>query len=196
MAGHSKWNNIKHRKGAVDAKKAKIFSQISKLIRSAVKEGGSGDPDTNPSLRPILDKARAANMPKEKVSTAIDRGLGKTAAGAIFQETLYEGFGVAGVPCMVQTVTDNPNRTGGDIRFIFSKHGGSLGSPNSASYMFQRTADGTGYEPTMPMPVDDESQRRQLQKMVNTLLEHDDVEDVYLAADIGELDSELEGLDA
>jgi YebC/PmpR family DNA-binding regulatory protein len=186
MAGHSKWNNIKHGKGAADAKRSKAFTQISKLIKSAVKEGGSGDPDANPYLRPILEKARAANMPKEKVSKAIDRGLGKTASGVVFQEILYEGFGPAGIACMVQAVTDNPNRTGGDIRHIFSKHGGSLGGPNSASYMFQRTADGIGYEPTMPMPVDDPEQLKQLQTMVDLLREYDDVEDVYVATDLGE----------
>lgn len=181
MAGHSKWNNIKHKKGATDAKKAKVFSAISKLIKSAVKEGGSGDPDANPSLRPLLDKARSANMPKEKVMRAIDRGLGKTAAGTTFQETLYEGYGPGGVACLVQAVTDNPNRTGGDIRFIFSKHGGSLGGPNSASFMFQRSSDGSGYEPTMPLQIEDEKQLSQLVQMIAALREHDDVEDVYVA---------------
>lgn len=185
MAGHSKWNNIKHRKGAVDAKKAKVFSQISKLIKNAVKEGGSGDPDANPSLRPILEKARSANMPKEKVSRAIDRGLGKTAQGTVFQEIVYEGFGVSGVACMVQAVTDNANRTGGDVRHIFSKYGGSLGGPNSASYMFERTKDG-GYSPTMLIDITNESDIEQLIKMVDALRDHDDVEDVYLATELPE----------
>ena len=190
MAGHSKWNNIKHKKGATDAKKAKVFSAISKLIKNAVKEGGSGDPDANPSLRPLLDKARAANMPKEKVTRAIDRGLGKTASGAVFQETLYEGYGPGGVACLVQSVTDNPNRTGGDVRFIFSKHGGSLGGPNSASFMFQRSADGSGFEPTMPMEIEDEKQLEQLIQMVDALREHDDVEDVYVATILEEEDED------
>jgi len=188
MAGHSKWNNIKHRKGAMDAKKAQAFTQISKLIKSAVKEGGSGDPDMNPLLRPILDKARAANMPKDKIAKAIDRGLGKSATGAIFQDLNYEGFGPGGIPLIVQASTDNANRTGGDVRHLFSKHGGSLGGPNSVSYMFTRTADGTGYESTMPFEFSDDAHRQKVQTLVDALLEHDDVEDVYVGAKLDEGD--------
>jgi len=186
MAGHSKWNNIKHKKGAADEKKAKTFSQISKLIKNAVKETSNGNPDTNPSLRLVLDKARAANMPKEKIQRAIDRGLGKSAEGASYQESMYEGFGFGGIPIMVQAVTENPNRTGGDIRHLFSKHGGSLGSPNSVSYMFQRSADGQGYEALMPLPFNDETQKEKVTTLVDALREYDDVEDVYVAAQLDE----------
>jgi YebC/PmpR family DNA-binding regulatory protein len=186
MAGHSKWNNIKHRKGAVDAKRSKIFTNISKLIKSAVREGNSGDPDANPYLRPILEKARAANMPKEKVQRAIDRGLGKTESGSLFQEILYEGFGPGGVACLVQASTDNPNRTGGEVRHIFTKNGGSLGGPNSANYMFTRSADGTGFVPNMLIEVENSTQLSHLQNMVESLREYDDVEDVYVCANLGE----------
>lgn len=190
MSGHSKWNNIKQRKGVADDKKAKAFGQISKLIKNAVKEGGNGNPDTNAGLRLILEKARSANMPKDKVQRAIDRGLGKSATGVRLQESMYEGFGFGGTPIMVQAITDNANRTGGDIRHLFSKHGGSLGSPNSVSYLFQRSSDGQGYEAMMPFPFADEAQKEKVQALVDSLREYDDVEDVYVGAHLDEDESE------
>lgn len=186
MAGHSKWNNIKNRKGAQDKARAKVFSQISKLIRIAVKEGGGGDPQMNPSLRVALDKARAANMPKVNIDRAIERGLGKSSSGATIQEIVYEGFGPGGVAILAVGMTDNPNRTASEVKFAFSRNGGSLGGPGSAMYMFQRDKEG-GYECTMPLEVDEQTVG-QLQTLVDKLRESDDIEDVYLAADIGESD--------
>lgn len=183
MAGHSKWNNIKHKKGATDAKRSKLFSQISKLIRSAVKEGKSGDPASNASLRLVMEKARAANMPKENIQRAIDRGLGKTSSGASLQETLYEGFGPNGVALMIAAVTDNPNRTSSDIKFILSRNGGSLGGPGSVSYQFTRSEDGSDYVPTMPMAIEDEATQKQVQNLIDLLRENDDVEDVYCSGE-------------
>lgn len=182
MAGHSKWANIKHRKGAMDAKRAKVFSQVSKIIRTAVKEGGSADPDSNPGLRLALDKARAANMPKEKVSKAIDRGLGITSSGAAVSPITYEGFGPSGVALIIEAATDNPNRTGGEIRHLLSKQGGSLAGPNAASYLFRRSQDGSTLEPTMPMEISDTQTRDKIQSLIEALLEHDDVDDVYTNA--------------
>lgn len=177
MAGHSKWNNIKNRKAAVDAKKGKEFSQISKNIRMVVKEGKSGDPKMNPALRVQLDKARAANMPNSKIQKAIDAGLGKGANG-IIKEVVYEGFGPGGVGMIAIGLTDNQNRTSAEIKFAFSRSGGSLGSPGSVMYMFSRSEDG-GYVSTMPMEITDESQKKQVQDLIDTLRENDDVEDVY-----------------
>ncbi len=187
MSGHSKWNNIKNKKGATDAKRSKIFSNISKLIRIAVREGKSADAKFNPSLRAVLEKARAANMPKGNIQKAIERGLGKTASGNIIQEIIYEGFAAGGVATIVVAMTDNPNRTAAEIKFAFSRNEGSLGSPGSAMYMFKRDNDG-GYECTMPMQVEDEQVINNINNMLDKLRESEDVEDIYLAAKIeGEL---------
>jgi YebC/PmpR family DNA-binding regulatory protein len=182
MAGHSKWANIKNRKGAQDSKRGKIFGQVSKLIRIAVKEGNSGDPKFNPALRVVLDKARAANMPKDKIQKAIDRGLGKTASGAVIQEIVYEGYGPGGVGVIVVAMTDNTQRTASEVKSAFSKAGGSLGGPNAAMFMFSRNQEGE-YVPTMPTKVEDEQIREQLNGLVESLQESDDVEDVYISAE-------------
>lgn len=177
MAGHSKWHNIKNRKAAVDSKKGKIFSQLAKNIRMAVKEGDSGDPRFNANLRLLMEKAREANMPKEKVQKAIDVGLGK-GAGANVQEVVYEGFGPHGVAFMVVTMTNNVNRTAGEIRNIFSKAGGSLGTPGCVRYMFTR-GESNEFVLVMPMVIEDEAIQHDLQDFIDQLREHDDVEDVY-----------------
>lgn len=184
MAGHSKWHNIQQRKGVVDAKRAKIFGQLSKLIRIAVKQGGSGDPKFNPGLRVVLDKARAANMPMVNIDRAIQRGLGKSASGSSIQEIVYEGFGPGGVAVLAVGLTDNPNRTAGEIKFAFSRNGGSLGGPGSAMYMFKRDADG-GYVCTMPLEIDEQT-AGQLLDLMNALRQLDDIEDVYVATTIEE----------
>ena len=179
MAGHSKWHNIKGKKEVADNKRGKVFTDISKQIRSAVKEGGSGDATANPSLRAILDKARAANMPKENIQRAIDRGLGKNAAGVRIQDLLYEGFGQFGEAYLVQVSTDNPNRTASEIRFIFTRHQANLAGPNAAQYLFARLADNT-FRPKMPITLS-EDQRAKVQELVDLLIEHDDVEDVFVS---------------
>lgn len=183
MAGHSKWNNIKQRKGAVDAKRAKIFAQLSKLIRVAVKEGKSDNPQFNPGLRVILDKARAANMPKENISRAIDRGMGRGPGGPI-QEIMYEGFGPHGVAVLVHAATNNPARTGADIRFIFSRNGGSLGGPGSAQYMFERK--GVEFTPMMPMELG-EAETAEVETLIEELEGYDDVEEVVTTLKVDEL---------
>lgn len=180
MSGHSKWSNIKNRKGAQDAKKGKVFSLIAKQIRLAVKEGASDDPKSNPSLRLALDKARAANMPKENVQRAIDRGMGRSSGGQL-TEIIYEGFAPQGIGILVQAVTDNKQRTGGEVRHIFSKAGGSLGGPGSAMYLFSRSEDGQEYLPTMPIEITDPAQQEQLEELIDLLRSNEDVEDVYCA---------------
>ncbi len=188
MAGHSKWNNIKNRKGAQDTKRAQVFGQISKLIRIAVKEGASGDPKFNPGLRVVLDKARAANMPTTNIDKAIQRGLGKSATGASIQEIVYEGFGPGGVAVLAVAHTDNPNRTSGEIKFAFSRNNGSLGGPGSAMYMFKRDSQG-GYVCTMPLEIDEDTAGLLLD-LVDAVRELDDVEDVYVATDLEEDEGE------
>lgn len=180
MAGHSKWNNIKNKKGAADAKRGKLFSQLSKQIKSAVKEGQSGDPNHNPALRLVMDKARQANMPKDNIQRAIDRGLGKSSSGASFQEILYEGYASGGVGILVQAVTDNPNRTGTDVRTAFTHNGGSLGGPGSVSYMFEHKEG--EYVCTMPMTLEDEPTIKSVEKVIDILREIEEVEDVYCSA--------------
>ncbi|USS91228.1 YebC/PmpR family DNA-binding transcriptional regulator [Fructilactobacillus carniphilus] len=135
MSGHSKWHNIQGRKNAQDAKRGKIFQKISRNLYQAAKAGGV-DPDGNPQLRLELEKARAANMPKDNVQRALDKASG--VGGAKFEEVTYEGYGPGGTAVMVSTLTDNKNRTAAAIRSAFTHHGGSLGTNGSVSYMFDR----------------------------------------------------------
>jgi YebC/PmpR family DNA-binding regulatory protein len=179
MAGHSKWNNIKNRKGAQDKIKGKAFSEAGKMIKIAVKEGSSGDPKSNPALRLALDKARAVNMPKSNIQRAIDRGLGKTKSGLSLRDVVYEGFVAGGVGIIVAAITENPNRTSAEIRMLFSKSGGSLGSTGSVSYMFARERG--EYKVTMPMDINDEKKQVNLQEIMDAFRSLDDVEDVYCA---------------
>lgn len=136
MAGHSKWNNIKRRKGAQDAKKGKIFMRHAKDIYTAAKEGG-GDPDTNPALRTAIDNARADNMPNDNIERNIKKATG-TLEGVSYEELTYEGYGPGGVAVIVNVLTDNRNRTASEVRHAFSKHGGNLGENGSVSFMFDR----------------------------------------------------------
>lgn len=135
MAGHSKWANIKHRKAAVDKKRGKIWSKISRAIMAAARTGG-GDPTSNLSLRYAIDEARAANMPKDTIQRAVDKGSG-AGGGENFEEITYEGYGPGGVAIFVEALTDNRTRTAGDVRLIFSKKGGNIGNPGSVAFMFQ-----------------------------------------------------------
>ncbi|AYW49225.1 YebC/PmpR family DNA-binding transcriptional regulator [Tetragenococcus halophilus] len=136
MSGHSKWNNIQGRKNAQDAKKGKIFQKISREIYMAARNGGP-DPDTNSSLRMVMDKAKSANMPNDNVERAIKKATSST-DGANYEEVTYEGYGPGGVAILVETLTDNRNRTATDVRVAFDRNGGSLGETGSVSYMFDR----------------------------------------------------------
>ncbi|NRR75982.1 YebC/PmpR family DNA-binding transcriptional regulator [Tetragenococcus halophilus] len=136
MSGHSKWNNIQGRKNAQDAKKGKIFQKISREIYMAARNGGP-DPDTNSSLRMVMDKAKSANMPNDNVERAIKKATSST-DGANYEEVTYEGYIPGGVAILVETLTDNRNRTATDVRVAFDRNGGSLGETGSVSYMFDR----------------------------------------------------------
>ena len=137
MAGHSKFKNIMHRKGAQDKKRAKIFNRCGREITVAVKEGGGGDPTMNPRLRLAIQNARSENMPKDKIDAAIKKGEGNTDADAL-EEIRYEGYGPAGVALLVEVMTDNRNRSAAEIRTAFSKNGGNMGETGSVGFMFDR----------------------------------------------------------
>ncbi len=136
MSGHSKWATIKHAKGIADAKRGKLFTKFIKEISIAARMGG-GDPNSNPRLRTIIIKARAANMPKDNIERAIKKGTGED-GGASYEELVYEGYAAGGVAVMVEVLTDNKNRAAADVRNIFTKNGGNLGTTGSVSRMFQR----------------------------------------------------------
>ena len=136
MAGHSKWHNIQHRKGAQDAKRGKVFTKLIKEIVVAAKMGG-GVIENNSSLRAVIDKALAANMKRDTIENAIKRGVGDL-DGDNYEEVRYEGYGLGGTAIMVDCLTDNRNRTVADVRHAFSKHGGNLGTDGSVSYMFSK----------------------------------------------------------
>ena len=136
MSGHSKWATIKHKKGAADAKRGKIFTRIIKELTVAARHGG-GDPATNPRLRTVVGDAKANNMPRENIERAIRRGTGEE-PGVTYDEVTYEGYGPGGVALMIETVTDNRNRTVGEIRHLLSKHNGNLGAENSVAWLFTR----------------------------------------------------------
>lgn len=136
MSGHSHWATIKHKKGAIDAKRGKLWSKLSRAIIIAAKNGG-GDPTMNLKLRYAIDKAREVSMPKDNIERAIKRGTGEL-EGQSFEELTYEGFGPGGVAVMIDVLTDNRNRTNGEIRKIFEKNGGHMGGPGSVAYLFER----------------------------------------------------------
>ncbi|MBB6429553.1 YebC/PmpR family DNA-binding transcriptional regulator [Algisphaera agarilytica] len=139
MAGHSKWANIRHRKGRQDAKRSKIWSKCSRAIIVAAKNGG-GDPAMNLTLRYAIDEAKAANMPKDTIQKAIDKGSGD-GEGASYEEIRYEGYGPAGVAVMLDLLTDNRNRTASEVRYLFEKYNGNLGATGCVSYMFEQKGE-------------------------------------------------------
>jgi YebC/PmpR family DNA-binding regulatory protein len=134
MSGHSKWHSIKHKKGAIDAKRGKIFTKIIREMTIAARLGG-GDPDKNPRLRTAVDKAKSVNMPADNIKRAIQKGTGEL-PGASYEELTLEGYGPGGVAVLVEGSTDNRNRTVSEIRHLFAKHGGNLGAAGCVSYMF------------------------------------------------------------
>ncbi len=139
MSGHSKWSTIKRKKGVADARRGAVFTRLAREIAVAAREGG-GDPDTNFRLRLVIDKARAENMPKDNIERAIKRGTGEDKDEAAFEEIMFEGYGPKGVALMIETVTDNRNRSVADIRHALTKSGGSMGEVGSVAWQFDRMA--------------------------------------------------------
>jgi YebC/PmpR family DNA-binding regulatory protein len=158
MSGHSKWHTIKHKKGAADAKRGKIFTRIIKELTVAARNGG-GDPATNPRLRTIIAEAKSVNMPADNIKKAVQRGTGEL-PGVTYEEITYEGYGPGGAALIVETLTDNKNRTVGELRHLLEKYNGNLGSSNSVAWMFEKK----GYIVVDKAAADEE-------KLLNTALE-------------------------
>src|SRR5919197_92616 len=209
MAGHSKWAGIKHKKAIVDARRGKLFTKLARGITVAAKEGG-GDPEGNPALALAIQRARDASMPKDNIERAIAKGTGEGADAEALEAVLYEGYGPGGVALLVDALTDNRNRTGSEIRHLFSKHGGNLGEPGSVAYLFDKrgllVVDATKHSeddllpaieagaldveeqqvawlPKTRVPVD-EATAPKLLRLVDALEENDDVDEVHANFDI------------
>jgi len=157
MSGHSKWSTIKHRKAAADSKKGKVFTRLIKEITVAARMGG-GDPDSNPRLRLMLNKARDANMTKDSVQRAVQRGTGEL-EGVAYEEARYEGYGTGGAAVLVECLTDNRTRTVAEVRHAFAKHGGNMGADGSVAFLFKHCgqfvfAPGASEEKVMEAALD------------------------------------------
>jgi YebC/PmpR family DNA-binding regulatory protein len=137
VSGHSKWSSIKHKKGAADAKRGQLFSKLSRAIIVAAKEGGP-DPAANLALQNAIEKARSYSMPKDNIERAIAKGSGADAEGSSFEAVIYEGYGPEGVAVLVEALTDNRNRTASEVRHLFAKHGGNLGTTGAVAWQFER----------------------------------------------------------
>ncbi len=170
MSGHSKWSTIKRQKGATDAKRGQLFTRLGKDITIAARQGG-GDANANPTLRTAIEKARSANMPKDNIQRAIDRGTGNL-PGQQLVEAVYEGYGPGGVALLIKALTDNKNRTVAEIRNTFNKNGGSLADAGSVSYVFN------GSEPTFTIPLSGESEEK-FADLLEALEDLDDVVEVF-----------------
>jgi YebC/PmpR family DNA-binding regulatory protein len=243
VSGHSKWSSIKHKKGAADAKRGKLFSKLTRAIIVAAKEGG-GDPLNNLALQNAIEKARSYSMPKDNIDRAIAKGTGEGGDSAAYETVVYEGYGPEGVAVIVEALTDNRNRTASDVRHAFTKHGGSLGTTGAVVWQFERrgvvivpaagvdeeelflaaadagaddvAADGDVFQvtsaieslaavreaiegagfnvdsaelsmvPKTTVAVEDESAAKSVMRLIDTLEDNDDVQDVYANFDIPE----------
>ena len=188
MAGHSKWANIKHKKAKEDSKRGKVFTKLIKEISVAAREGG-GNPDNNPRLRLLLEKAREANMPLENTTRAVKRGTGEL-PGVHYEEQLYEGYGPYGIAVIVETLTDNKNRTVAELRRIFSSKDGNLGSDGTVSWMFERmgvvTIKNTGLS-------EDDLLEKLLDFAINDIKCEDELCSVYCdPTSVGDIKKEIE----
>jgi len=173
MSGHSKWHNIKHKKGKEDAKRSKVFSKMSRLISVAAREGG-GDPDANASLRLAIQKAKDVNMPKDNIERAVKKGTGDL-EGSDYQEVIYEGYGPLGGAFLISCLTDNGNRTVSEVRNIFGRYDGSLGEKGSTSYIF----DSNTKEPSFSIDVSGQDNSKKIDGLIEELEDHDDVQEVF-----------------
>jgi len=243
LSGHSKWSSIKHKKGAADAKRGKLFSKLSRAIIVAAKEGG-GDPANNLALQNAIEKARSYSMPKDNIDRAIAKGSGEGSDSEAFETVVYEGYGPEGVAVIVEALTDNRNRTASDVRHAFTKHGGSLGATGAVAWQFERRGvvivqadgvdedelflaaadggaddverdgsvfqvtstpeslaavrgaiEGAGFTaesaelmmvPKNTVAVDDEAKAKQVMRLIDTLEDNDDVQEVFANFDIPE----------
>lgn len=155
MSGHSKWATTKRKKAVIDAKRSKVFTKVAKLITIAARDGKSGDPNTNPSLRLALDNARAVSMPKENIERAIKRGLGTGEGAASLEEIVYEAYGPGGVAILIECLTDNRNRALSEIKATLNKAGGSIASPGSVGYLFKKVGQIILDQPKVSLPQEE-----------------------------------------
>jgi YebC/PmpR family DNA-binding regulatory protein len=179
MSGHNKWSKIKHKKGATDAQRSKLFSKHSSLITMEVKKSG-GDVNSA-SVLACVERAKKDSMPKDVIERALKKGSG--ADSSSLEEVMYEGYGPGGVALLIEAVTDNNNRTAPEIRHVFSKAGFELGTPGSAAWAFTKSEN--GYTPNTPMEIDDETGEK-LADFIENLEELEDVTNVYSTADTPE----------
>ena len=192
MSGHSKWSTIKRKKGALDAKRGKVFTKIIKEIAIAVKEGGSSDPESNPRLRLAIANAKGANMPKDNVERAIKKASDKD--GANYEETTYEGYGPNGIAFFVEASTDNLNRTVSNVRAIFTKYSGNLGTNGSLEFIFDRKGVFTIPGENVNMEAD-EFEMELIDGGAEDVVNEDDVFIVYTSfEDFGQMQKKLEEL--
>jgi YebC/PmpR family DNA-binding regulatory protein len=174
MSGHSKWANIKTRKEAVDKKRGQIFSKIAKIIEIAARKGG--DPQMNPSLRLVIEKARSVNMPNDNIERAIKKGTGESKKGQL-EEIIYEAYGPNGTPLIIEIITDNKNRTLAEIKHILNTYGGKLAETGNVRYLFDRIEG--EWKPKYSIDVTDENLKQQLEKLFEALDDNDDVNEIY-----------------
>ena len=175
MSGHSHWHSIKHKKGATDVKRGKIFSKISRLISIAAREKG-GDPESNPRLRVAISKAREANMPKDNIERAIKKGSGQI-EGVKMEEIAYEAYGPAGIALIIDVITDNKNRALSEIKHTLSCSEGKMAETGSVKYLFDKK--GGEWIPKYPIEINDEKTKSQLERLFDALDENDDVQEIY-----------------
>ncbi len=176
MSGHSKWAGIKHKKAIIDNKRGKVFTRIAREIVIAAKQGG-GKPEANPRLRKAIEDARAANMPQDNIKRAIQKGTGEI-PGAVFEELTYEGYGPSGVAVMIESTTDNKNRTSSDIRHLLDSHGGNLAGSGSVSFIFELK----GFIVIQTSSVDEEKiTELAIEAGAEDIKTHEDVYEIYTA---------------
>ncbi|KKS35290.1 MAG: transcriptional regulator [Parcubacteria group bacterium GW2011_GWD2_42_14] len=175
MSGHSKWSTIKHKKAATDVKRGKVFSKIAHLI--TVESRLVGGDANSPSLKTLIQKAKAENMPKENIERAIAKGVG---AGGASEQITYELYGPQGVAILLDVYTDNRNRTVSELKHLLSKLGYQLAEPGAAMWAFEK--DGAEWKPTTLLPLEDDSQKEKLTTLIEALEEYDDIESIYTNA--------------
>ncbi len=182
MSGHSKWANIKTRKEAVDKKRGQVFSKIAKIIEIAARKGGN--PQMNPSLRLVIEKARSVNMPNDNIERAIKKGTGESKERQL-EEVIYEAYGPSGTPLIIEIITDNKNRTLAEIKHILNTYGGKLAETGSVRYLFDRVEG--EWKPKYSIDVTDENLKQQLEKLFEALDDNDDVNEIYSNVNPGTL---------
>lgn len=179
MSGHSKWSQIKHKKSVTDQKKAKIFAKISRAITLAAKEKG-GDPSSNPKLRLMIEKGKEINMPQDNIHRAIKKGAGADNVENL-EEAIYETYGHGGVAIIIETITDNKNRTLNEIKHILSEHSTTLGAPGSALWAFEKKDN---WEPKHIIPIEKQEDKEKLKNLIEELENHEDVQNVIINAEL------------